>query len=657
MEWEQAWLAYRPLKGCIYERFFRKCQVPWGDPCAQSALRELTQAAKGLFGFSMRTVAEDPGIILAFTREPSLGDEGFCLSAEGNALIVRANTGKGLLYGTYALLHRVICGQEIPAKPLRERPQNPLRMLNHWDNIDGSIERGYSGRSFFMKDNELFLSDRTRDYARLLASVGINATVLNNVNVKGNATWLIDEKYLPRLREIENIFAEYGISLYLSLNFAAPMELGDLPSADPLAQSVIDWWQARMAQVYEAIPRLGGFLVKADSEGRPGPFTYGRTHADGANLLARAVKPYGGRILWRCFVYNCQQDWRDRKVDRARAAFDNFMPLDGLFDENVILQIKNGPMDFQVREPVNPLFGGLQHTNMMLEVQAAQEYTGQQRHVCYLAPMWKQILSFHTLLGQKDTVAQLVSGEAQGNTNGGMAAVSNTGDDANWTGHDLAGANLYAFGRLAWDPSLSAEGIAREWIALALTHDAAAAKTIEQILMRSWPVYESYNAPLGIGWMCNPHEHYGPSVDGYEYDRWGTYHRADHLGIGVDRSAQGTGYALLYNGVLAKMYDDVDACPEELLLFFHHVPFARKLSSGKTVLQHIYDTHFDGAAQVQGFIAQWESVQGAVPEPIYTRVLARLQEQAENAREWRDVINTYFYRLTLIPDEQGRTIY
>ena len=436
------------------------------------------------------------------------------------------------------------------------------------------------------------------------------------------------------------------------------MELGGLDSADPLDGQVAAWWKDTMEDIFRRIPNLGGFLVKADSEGRPGPFTYGRTHADGANVLADAAAPYGGIIIWRCFVYNCQQDWRDRKTDRARAGYDNFMPLDGKFRDNVILQIKNGPMDFQVREPVSPLLGGLTDTNQILEVQIAQEYTGQQRHVCYLIPMFKEILGFHTYCcGGQDTVADIVSGRTWGQKSCGMAAVANTGNDDNWTGHDLAAANLYGFGRLSFQTDAGARELAEEWAACTFGNDRVVTETVTKILMMSWPAYEKYTAPLGIGWMVNPNHHYGPNVDGYEYDRWGTYHRADHLGLGIDRSRQGTGYAQQYRKENADLYEDIKTCPEELLLFFHYIPYTYRLKSGKTLIQHIYDTHFEGAGDVESMDILWSSLEGKIPERVYKRVKERLEHQKEHSKEWRDQINTYFFRKSMIPDEKGRQIY
>jgi alpha-glucuronidase len=648
MDYSQAWLNYRKTE----EHYDIMRMIIYSGKSIQllTAVRELAAAFETMTGQRPETAKavknKTPDGPCIFLKEEADGGEGYLMGLRGGILTISGGAS-GVLYGAFALIRKLACAD----RDLNEAktPSQPIRMLNHWDNMDGTIERGYSGFSFFFKGDGVLVNDRTREYARLLASCGINGAAINNVNVKGAATRLITAGYFDSLRKLAEIFEEYGIRLYLSLNFAAPIELGGLLTADPLDETVIRWWDERMSEVFREIPNLGGFVVKADSEGRPGPFTYNRTHTDGANMLAAAVRPYGGLIIWRCFVYNCRQDWRDTKTDRARAAFDNFAPLDGSFADNVYLQIKNGPVDFQVREPVSPLFGRLKNTRCMLEVQIAQEYTGQQRHVCYLLPMFKEILSFKTYNGNdKDTVGEII---------GGIAAVSNTGDDYNWTGHDLAAANLYGYGRLAYDMSLSAEDIAREWIALTYGTDGKVTENILNILMKSWPAYEKYSAPLGIGWMCEPGYHYGPNPDGYEYDRWGTYHKADHLAVGVDRTPSGTGFSEQYNPPLNKIYADKDSCPEELLLFFHRLPYTYRLKSGKTLIQHIYDTHFEGYEDAERFIALWKELEGLIEPDSYSRVLDRLNMQLEHAREWRDVINSYFWRKTLIPDEKGRTLY
>lgn len=604
-------------------------------------------------------------------KSKALMNEAYCIQMKEKGLFVTAQSDVGILYGVYRLLALLRQGKYQVNATFTEVPSNPLRMLNHWDNMDGSIERGYSGQSFFFEKENVLVNERTKDYARLIASIGINGVVINNVNVKGAATELISTRYYQQMKELSEIFGSYGISLYLSINYAMPCEYG-CGSADPLQEEVILWWKRKCAEIYSRVPLLGGFLVKADSEGRPGPFTYNRTQADGANMLAEAINPYGGKIIWRCFVYNCQQDWRDMKTDRARAGYDYFSALDGQFASNVILQIKNGPMDFQVREPVSPLFGGLSNTNQLLEVQIAQEYTGQQRHVCYLIPWFKKILAHQTYLPNcegttQTSVADIVTGKALGQNACGMVAVANTGNDLNWTGHDLAAANLYGFGRLAFQIELSEKEIATEWIGLTFIQTLTSGdtdenhkkvtNTIMDILMNSWPTYELYSSPLGIGWMVTPNTHYGPDVDGYEYSRWGTYHRADHLGIGIDRTPNGTGYTTQYREPNSSMYASVETCPEELILFFHHLPYTYKLKSGKTIIQHIYDTHFEGADSAKHFVEQWQKIEGLISKEQYDRVLKRLEEQSIHACEWRDVINAYFYRKSGIEDQEHRKIY
>ena len=630
-----------------------------------TAAKELKEAVLSILDINTNIVEKDSidlknfekGIYLIISDSLTVMDA-YEIREDNGSIIIHGTNGRGILYGVFHLIRHLQRGKTLEGLFVSEQPDNPLRMLNHWDNMDGSVERGYSGNSFFFENNEILVNERTKMYARLVASCNVNGVVINNVNVKNAATKLISTTYYNKLIEMSEILADYGIKLYLSLNFAAPIELGGLNTSDPMESEVINWWQDKMREVYTYLPNLGGFVVKADSEGRPGPFTYGRSQADGANMLGRAIEPYGGIIIWRCFVYNCQQDWRDKVTDRAKASYDYFAPLDGKFMDNVILQIKNGPMDFQVREPVSPLFGKLQKTNQILEVQIAQEYTGQQRHVCYLIPMFKEILEFKTYCKpSEDKVADIVSGRTFGQKNCGMATVVNTGNDINWTGHDLAAVNLYGFGRLSYNTTLSAEEIAREWIQMTFGNDEYVISVLLDILMKSWPTYEKYTSPLGIGWMVQPNHHYGPSVDGYEYSKWGTYHRADIHGIGVDRTLKGTGYTSQYNEPNASMYEDVETCPEVLLLFFYYIKYNHTLSSGKTLIQHIYDTHFEGVLEVEKMLEQFVSLKGLIEPTVYKRILARLEEQIESAKEWRDQINAYFYRKSGIEDKEGRKIY
>ena len=542
-----------------------------------------------------------------------------------------------------------------------QKPAFPVRMINHWDNLDGTVERGYAGNSLFFHNNQIHYDEiRLHHYARLLASVGINAIAINNVNVHHHETALIDDSLLPSVAQIAAIFRQYAIRLFLSVNFAAPIETGELSVADPLDPQVIDWWQTRAEKIYQQIADFGGYIVKADSEHRPGPFTYQRTHADGANMLARTLAPYDGLLYWRCFVYNCQQQWYDRTTDRAKAAWDNFAPLDGQFLDNVILQIKNGPMDFQVREPVSPLLGSMPNTNKVMELQITQEYTGQQIDLCWLVPQWKTILNFDTRPGERDaTILDILAGHSQHHMqHSGITAVVNTGDSVFWTGHPLAQANLYGYGRLLWDPLIDEKSLAEEWCKLSLSTAPKAVETISQMLLSSWLTYENYTSPLGVGWMVQPHHHYGPSIDGYEYDSWGTYHYADRYGLGVDRTSDsGTGYVKQYHPLNCQMYNNPGRCPQELLLFFHHLQYRHVLPSGKTLIQHIYDSHFSGVNQVELYIQQWKTLEGDITEDIYSEVLQRLVKQLANAQAWRDQINTYFYRKSGIKDSRNRNIY
>lgn len=681
----KAWLQAEPIADETavrrYSHWFRRIAV---DRSAGEVLRtaaeELASVAR-MFGVEPEFVEGDaPGAKVRIgtadstdwsacgietDRLKALKPEGYWIrstdTAEGGVLCIVGGCERGALYGAYQLYRTVGGGTAAPAEwDLMEHPDNGLRLINQWDNADGSIERGYAGRSIFY-DGGAVRADlgRVRDYARLLASVGINGVAVNNVNVHAVETGWVMGEGLREIARIADTFRPYGIRLYLSVNFAAPMQAGGLATADPLDEEVRSWWRSRAEDIYRHIPDFGGFLVKADSEHRPGPFTYGRDHADGANMLAEALEPFGGLVIWRCFVYNCLQDWRDRSTDRARAAYDHFKPLDGRFKDNVVLQIKNGPMDFQVREPVSPLFGAMSRTNQLIEFQITQEYTGQQRHLCYLVPQWKEALDFDTLAaGKGSEVSKIVDGSLFGMKHSGFAAVSNIGADGNWTGHTLAQSNLYGYGRLAWNAALTSEDIAREWTRLTFGRNERAEETIVGMLLRSWPIYESYTAPLGVGWMVAPNHHYGPDVDGYEYSRWGTYHFADREGIGVDRtSATGTGYASQYFGDNAKRYESLDDCPDELLLFFHHVPYTHKLRSGKTIIQHIYDTHFEGAEEAERLLHDWHGLEGTVDEGRFAQVKGRLEEQASHAKEWRDIINTYFFRKSGIPDDRGRKIY
>lgn len=634
----------------------RRIAVPESDDVAAKTLSAEARALTARHGGAL--VAEDADVVLAYGEVP---DDGFAITRD-SAILVEAANASALLRAWFHLLRlsETCPAWDAPAPRTVHSPTQPIRMLDHWDNVVrhevmGQVERGYAGDSLFYVDG------RVRDdlshlagYGRLLASVGINRVALNNVNVHAREARLLTEGR-NEVARLAAAFRPWGIRSYLSVSFAAPMTVGGLPTADPLNEDVRRWWADAAAALYDAVPDLGGFVVKADSEGQPGPFGWGRTHAEGANVLARALAPHGGEVFWRTFVYNHRQDWRDRSTDRARAAYDHFTPLDGQFDDNVVLQVKHGPMDFQPREPVSPLLAAMPATNLAIELQVTQEYTGQQKHVCYLGPWWSEIL--RTRLGEH-TVGDLAAGTATGRPRGGAAGVSNVGTDTYWTGHPLAQANLYAFGRLSWDHTLDALAVLDEWIRLTFGDDPEVHAAVADVMVDSWRTYEHYTAPLGVGFMVRPHHHYGPDVDGYEYTPWGTYHFADRDGVGVNRSvATGTGYASLYPAPQACAYESAATCPDELLLFFHHVPYGHVLASGITVIQHIYDTHFAGVEEVVAMRARWQEITGRVSADVHARVSDLLEEQLRSAIEWRDQLTTYFFRKSGVPDARGRTIY
>jgi alpha-glucuronidase len=549
----------------------------------------------------------------AAVPEHGLGVEGFVVVRRGNDLVVAAEGGHGLLYGYFYLLRYFewMSGDFTVV----ERPAVPIRMLDHWDQLSGVVDRGYSGGSIFFRDGSV-VSDltRIRAYARLLASIGINAVALANAD-------------LPDVARLASVFREYGIAVSLSVEF----------TDDPFDERVARWWSATISRVYDAVPDFGGLVVRAGRD------------AEGANLLARAVAPYGGTVFWRYCGDEHEHDWRDRGADRARAAYDHLIPLDGRFEENVVLQVKHGPTDFQVREPVSPLLGELQETVFALELQVTQEYSGQQQDLCYLAPWWREILQFDTTGGGGTTVADRI---------GAIVAVSNVGDAPNWTGHKLAQSNLYAFGRLAWEPAADPVSLLHEWAAATFAMDDRTRSELVAIMSGSWRTYERYTAPLGVGFMVTPQTHYGPNVNGYEYSGRGTYHFADRYGVGVDRTVKtGSGFTGQYPEPLAGTYEDVTTCPDELLLFFHHVAYDHVLRNGSTVLQHIYDTHFQGYAEVEEMAARWQVIAERFEPVVRENITARFEAQLANAREWRDQVNTFFYRLSGVPDTHGRTIH
>ncbi len=575
-----------------------------------------------------------------------------------DCLVVTAPTDRGLVYGTFHLLRLLSTRRPVAALDVREEPAHANRVINQWDTpFHRSVERGYGGESIFDWERLPDLRERYADYARLLASVGINGIVLNNVNTtkppraSANAAFdafegwqLLETRRLEALTGLAATFRRYGIRTYLSVNFAAPMLVGDLDTADPLDEDVRAWWRAKADEVYDLIPDFGGFLVKADSEGQPGPYDYGRNHVDGANAIAEALAPHGGRVWWRAFVYGSHED-------RAVQAYDTFEPLDGAFADNVTVQIKNGPIDFQPREPVSTLFGAMPETDLGLELQITGEYTGQGVHATYHLPMWRETHAFDTHAdGPGTPVSDCLRGEGEG-----IVGVASVGEDRSWTGGYLAQANLYAFGRTAWDPDRDADAVTREWVRQTFGADEDVVETVAGILHDSYEACVNYETG-GLGLMHMMHNgeeylenHYEPAPA-----EWPGYHGMTEDGVGVDRTASGSGYAAQYRAPVAERFESVETCPEELLLFFHHLPWDYELDDGTTVVQRLYDNCVAGVEEVKRLRDRWLSLEGEVDDRRFRHVATRFDEQVASAERWRDVLTRTFHDYSGIPDESGR---
>jgi len=672
-----AWLRYAPLEPAARARAASlvpdRIVTRGYSPQILRARDELIRGIRGMVGRDVRpelliggprTMVIGTAAHLAqgrpFGVSGALGRDGYAIETvrDGGAVVgtvIAGESDRAVLYGVFAYLRRVALGQL--SADLRERsaPAAPVRWLNHWDNVDGTIERGYGGRSIFWEGGRLRDDlSLVNDYGRLLASLGINGLSINNVNA--NPIFLSPE-LLPQIARVADTLRPWGVRVVLSVDFASPRSVGTLETYDPLAPAVIAWWKGKVDEIYKAVPDLGGIVLKADSEGRVGPSAYTRTHADAANVIARALKPHGGVFFYRGFVYDHKMDWRNLKNDRARAAYDNFKTLDGQFDDNVIIQIKHGPIDFQVREPASPLFGALERTNEAVELQITQEYFGQGRHSVFLVPMWKEVLDFDMQVrGAGTPVKAIVSGKTFNRSVGGFVGVSNVGRDASWFGNHLSQANLYGFGRLAWNPDLTPAAIAGEWTGLTFGHDPKVNEIVNAIQLGSWRVYENYTGPLGLQTLTDiVGNHYGVSVEASERNGWGQWHRADENGAGMDRtSATGTGFIGQYSPGVQAQYESLSAVPDDLVLFMHHVPYTHMLKSGKTVVQFIYDSHYDGAESVAKWVADWKALAGRVDAERHAAVLRQLEYQAGQAVVWRDAVTRWFQKTSAIADAKGR---
>jgi alpha-glucuronidase len=658
------WLRYAALNGDSarqYQTLIPEAVVVLGDaPQQRSAQQELVRGIRGMLGRTLRPESEpnQPSIVLGtieqvrrrFDITTALSADGYWLKAttlNGTRHIVIAGANdSGVLYGSFAFLRKIGLGESIAELDEKQSPSVAIRWVNQWDNINGTIERGYGGPSIFW-DNGRARQDLSRvsEYGRLLASLGINGCSINNVNADSK---FLSVELIPQVARIADALRPWGVKVALAVDFGSPKNLGLLNSFDPLDPNVIAWWKSKVDEIYRAIPDFGGFVLKADSEGRVGPSTYNRSHADAANVVARALKPHGGVIFYRGFVYDHNMDWRNPKNDRARAAYDNFHGIDGDFDDNVIIQIKNGPIDFQVREPASPLFGALDRTKEGIELQITQEYFGQARHLVFLVLMWKETLDFDMRIRDRATpVKQQVSG---------FTGVSNVGMDVNWYGNHMSQANLYGFGRLAWNPDLTAQRIAEEWTRLTFDPDPAVQKTVVDMQLSSWRTYENYTGPLGLQTLTDiVGNHYGVAVEASERNGWGQWHKADPTGVGFDRTvAAGTGFTGQYSPAVKMMYEAMESCPDDLLLFMHHVPYTYKLHSGKTVIQSLYDSHYEGADTVARYVHDWKALKNAVDDRRYQEVLAQLEYQAGQAVVWRDAVNNWFFKESNIKDANGR---
>lgn len=676
------WMRYVPLSAALaadYRTQFQELMAPAQTPTQRAARDELVRGLTGLLGQPPRmqtALSGAPAVVLGtpasstviaamHAEVEALGDEGYLIKRtrlQGReVIVVGARHDIGVLYGTFHLLRLLQTGHSLAALEVREVPRVQLRVLDHWDDLDGHVERGYAGRSLWdWQSLPEWRDPRYTYYARANASLGINGTVLNNVNAQA---WSLAPDYLAKAAALAEVFRPYGIRVYLSARFSAPIELGGLTTADPLDPAVQRWWRDKVDEIYTAIPDFGGFLVKANSEGQPGPQDYGRTHADGANLLADALAPHGGVVMWRAFVYA-----HDVPADRTTQAYSEFAGLDGAFRPNVIVQVKNGPLDFQPREPFHPLFGAMPRTPLMLELQITKEYLGFATHLVYLGPLYEEVLRSDThARGAGSTVARVVDGSLEGHALTGMAGVANIGNDRTWSGSHFDPANWYAFGRLAWNPQQSARDIAADWAAMTFSPDRHVVDPIVEMMMNSREAAVNYMTPLGLHHLMARGHHYGPGpwVDGGPRADWTSvyYHRADRDGIGFDRTRSGSNAVSQYAPAVAERYADLTQVPESLLLWFHHVPWDHRMASGRSLWDELVTRYSLGVSQVEAMRQTWATLTPvepglarltfAIDPERHAHVTAFLDIQMREAQWWRDASVAYFQSLSGRPLPAG----
>ncbi|MEP7317538.1 MAG: alpha-glucuronidase family glycosyl hydrolase [Panacibacter sp.] len=633
-----------------------------------AAKEELINGLQGLLGnkisqqniTSESTVlvgtAADAGIHSFFTNQDfnKAGNEGFVIktvkSNNKNIIVIAANTDVGALYGCFYFLRLLQTHQNIQQLNIISAPSIQLRMLDHWDNLNRTVERGYAGMSVWnWQKLPVYIDQRYKDYARANASVGINSVVLNNVNA--NAT-ILTKDYLLKVAALANVFRPYGIKVYLSARFSAPVEIGGLKTADPLDTQVIDWWKQKADEIYQYIPDFGGFLVKANSEGQPGPQNYSRTHADGANMLADALAAHNGIVIWRAFVYSNSSE------DRFKQAYNEFKPLDGKFRKNVLLQVKNGPIDFQPREPFHSLFGAMPQTPLMVEFQLTQEYLGFSTHLVYLAPLFKECLDADTYeKGATSTVAKVIDGSLEDHIISGIAAVSNIGSDINWTGHPFAQANWYAYGRLAWDHQLTSAQIADEWTRQTFTNNKIFVDTVKEIMLASREALVNYMTPLGLNHIMGYSHHYGPAPWYNKAERadWNPvyFHKADSVGIGFNRTAKGSNALAQYTPQVQQQFEDIKTCPEKYLLWFHHVAWNYKMRSGRSLWEELCYKYDAGTDTVRTMQREWNNIKNLVDDERFQQVTMLLNIQQQEAEWWRNACVLYFKTFSAMPFPKG----
>jgi alpha-glucuronidase len=654
-----AWLRYAPVTAAKYKGLPSRIVVTGDSLVEKTAGEELRRGLSSMLGrpFTVSSGAAEKNAIV-LSRSGSGSADRYTITSSANRLQIEGSTPQAELYGVFHLLEEVGTERTIPQHEVQTASAS-IRWSDEWDNLNGTIERGYAGPSIFFENGHVRGDlKRASEYARILSSVGINGINANNVNADLD---LLASARVPEFARLAEAFRPWGIRLALSVDLTAPQTVGGLSSFDPLDPQVIAWWKQKVDELYTAIPDLAGFTVKADSEGRKGPSQYGRTPADAANVLARALAPHHGVVLYRGFVYNNHLDWRDPKADRARAGVDNFVRYDGQFEPNVVIQVKEGPIDFQAREPVSPLFAALHRTNVAIELQTSQEYTGQQRHMLWLPSMWKWVLDTDLRIDDRSTpVKQIVAGRTfplpGGQPRlGGYISVTNAGMEANWMHHPMAMANLYGFGKLAWNPDEPLAEIIDAWTRLTWGNDPKVDSVIDSLQLHSWQVYEGYTGPNGMGTLTNIlGYHFGPGIESAERNGWGQWFRGEKDGIGMDRTAAGTGYIQQYPRALAEQYESLATCPDDLLLFFHHVPYDYRLHSGKTLIQSIYDTHYAAAREAGTYGAQWATLKGRVDDERFAQVDSLFVFQAGHAIVWRDAIDDWFHRISGIDDTAGR---